>query len=438
MAPPNDPPLPEAYASPDKYLESARFHLTHTFKPSLSSRTTAVPPDGHDAVTVSYALCGSEDPSSKVLVWINGLGHHRLASMLLDGVCRKHNVRLLTFDRPSAGRSTPLGDAFSREPYRDRVELVAETLLELLTVHEIRRFSLLSHSNGVIYTLYFLLQLARRRSSSSGQDQDGDGARFECLEWFMTSPWISPKISGSVGLSIASSLPTTVTAKLGGFVEGVEKVIGPVGWSYGIAKEWVGWSAGIVSTPTAIRNEAADSSTTRARRRTSKEQIESFETLQSLKPVEERTFAGRYLPPGLLDRAMKRAVEEGLQGMGVEAVMSLRSDPSVSWGWLRGDEGDNDRDEAGIDEHELYERGFEKLKRAVDENDWHLEVKVWCAGQDGMIPRKGRDWFRNLVVDRLGIVEARAFKEAEKAGHDEILGLECVIEDVLTTVQQRP
>jgi hypothetical protein len=215
-------------------------------------------------------------------------------------------------------------------------------------------------------------------------------------------------------------------------------LIGPVGWSYGIARDWVGWSAGLIASPgTApvqavagggIPNGTSSTSTTPTpRKRTPKEQIESFETLQSLKPIEERTFGGRYFPSGLLDKGMKIAIEEGLEGMGVEAVMSLRG-KGVEWKWLE--------EEGGVTEHELYERGFGRLKEKIVRENRDLKLRVWCAGEDGMIPKKGRDWFRELMVEKLCLVEEGNWKEVKKAGHDEILGLEYVIEDLLSNVKR--
>ncbi|GAA5924799.1 alpha/beta fold hydrolase [Sporobolomyces koalae] len=394
--------VPEAYISPQDYLKSPKFHHTISFTPSGLSAL----------ITASYALCGSTNPTDRVVLWINGLGHHRIAAGLFDGLFAANGIRLLTIDRPSSGQSTAV------EPSDLRVRVCFETILAVLDRHEIRKFTLLSHSNGIIYALSTLVNLPRDR--------------FECTQWLLTSPWVPPPISGSVPFGLASYLPAALTNRLGGAAASVQRMIGPLGWSMGIAKDWVGWSAGMISAPSGgssgTDSRTASTPTRNARKRTPLEQIQRFEAIQMTKPVTQRTFGGRYYPSGLLDQGLEIAIEEGLEGMGVEAIMSLRK--GVTWDWFEGETVDTDA-------HEVYERGFERLKRIrTTEAGFELDVKIWYAGADGMIPKKGREWFKQLLVDRLGIVGADRVIEIPGAGHDEILGLQVVVDEVVAQVKR--
>lgn len=303
-SPNSSPSIPPAYLDPSTYLESPKFHLTHTFHSSISQAP----------LSISYALVGSQNPSHPVLVWLNGMGHHRLASSLFDGICSSFNVRFLTIDRPSAGLST-------RIKLSERVRVSHEALLAVLEKEGIRKFEILSHSNGVVYALYTLLHLPDE---------------FEVNRWFMTSPWVPSSISGSIALNLAGYVPGDLTGRLGSLVWGVQKAIGPLGVSMGFVRDWGTWSSGIINTGTGSTKE---SNTTQLRRKgTPLERIQHFESLQSLKPRDEETFGGSFYPNGMMDLGMKRVLEEGMEGMGEEARVCLRK--GCEWGWVQeGEEG---------------------------------------------------------------------------------------------------
>jgi len=285
--------------------------------------------------------------------------------------------------------------------------------LEVLEREGIKDFSILSHSNGVIYALYTLLNL---------REED-----LKCRKWFMTSPWVPAGISGSIGLNLAGYVPGNVTNKLGSLAWGVQKAIGPLGVSMGFVRDCGNWSGGL------IMGSGSGSSTKEAtplprRKGTIEERIQHFESLQSLKPREEQTFGGKYYPSGMMDLGMKVVLEEGMQGMGEEARVCLRK--GVEWGWVQ--------HESGMSDQELYRKGFEALK---DMRGNDLRVKVFAAGQDGLVPQRGRDWLKGLLLE-LGIVRVRVggeeegWKECSKMGHDEVLGLKFVVEEILRDVRE--
>ncbi|GAA5819975.1 hypothetical protein JCM10212_005634 [Sporobolomyces blumeae] len=442
--------LPLAWTSPRDYLASPQFHLSHSYR----SRVVA-----DRVLTVSYACVGSEARDAPVVVWINGMGHHRLAAANLDGICRDHGVKLVTVDRPGAGRST-------RVDLGQRVETAFEMLVRVLDVERVSEFSLLTHSNGVIYGLETLVRL--------GQLGDEYKDRFVVRAWYMTSPWIPPSISGHVALHLATQfVPEQVTARLGTVALAFEKYVGPsFGWSSGIVETWTGWSRGWWSgAPEAKidRSSEPDQPEPEDRRLSRLRQQRSRAIRIALaKPRPQQTFAATYFAPSLFTHGMKMVVDEGgMAGMGDEAVVSLRQGrDGAKWGWTESEratvEGDHRTDEAAgsrTTDEEYYREGFERLKRV-----WHvgngrgadgpqappdqrsrstrtvrprLWVSVWYGRQDGMIPTRGQDWFKRLVVDQLELVDGETgWTDIDEAGHDEVLGLTSVVVPILERVSQ--
>ncbi|GAA5965713.1 hypothetical protein JCM8115_000892 [Rhodotorula mucilaginosa] len=419
-----DDPLPAAYLDAEKFLHDPAFHRTTTY-------------GGGDSgpLTVSYAVAGSRDLNAPVVVWINGMGGHRLAACLLDGKFAASGVRLITIDRPSAGKSTAV-------PLADRVHLSHEALLAVLAAeNNITRFSILSHSNGVIYTLYTLLHLPPHLSVPS---------------WTLSSPWVPPFLSGSTLLSIASWIPTPLTSRLGGFVSGLQRVLGPLdaglGWSTGVVRGMTEWSSGFVSMGTHVPAGAASTTTTTtagARNENSgggggggegeepelltpEKQRERFRRNNAKRPYHKQLFGGEYVPPGLFNAGMKIALDEGVDAMGQEAMLCLRQGDGARWGWVEDD--GNGSEEPRADEMQLYARGFGRLRDGVESRGRPLRMSVWYGAEDGLIPRRGREYLQRLLCSELGMVPDAEWHEVKDAGHDDTLGLTCVIEPFLEQV----
>lgn len=407
----NDP-LPPAYLYPEGFLHDPAFHRTTTY-----GRDS---PDG--PLVVSYAVAGSVDLNAPVLVWINGMGGHRLAACLLDGICTANGVRLITVDRPAAGKSTAV-------PLVDRVRLSHEALLAVLAKENVKHFSILSHSNGVIYTLYTLLNLPEGLTVPA---------------WILSSPWVPPFLSGSTLLSIASWIPSPLTSRLGGFVSGLQRVLGPLdaglGWSSGVVRGVTEWSSGYVSMGTSTPAPAGATAATPAASSSADPATEAPENLPPLKqrerfrrnnakrPPHKEMFGGEYVPPGLFNEGMKIATAEGLQSMGAEAMLCLRQGDGANWGW--------DDIDAPKDEMKLYERGFGRLETACRARGQSppLDVSVWYGTEDALIPAKGREYLRTLLCETLGLVKPDDWHEIKAAGHDDTLGLTCMVEPVLKRV----
>ena len=49
----------------------------------------------------------SSSSSSRVMLFMGGLGAHRLSPLPFDDLAERHDVRILTVDRPGHGHTTP-------------------------------------------------------------------------------------------------------------------------------------------------------------------------------------------------------------------------------------------------------------------------------------------------------------------------------------------
>ncbi|GAA6012511.1 hypothetical protein JCM10207_009024 [Rhodosporidiobolus poonsookiae] len=409
-------PLHEAYLDPAGYLRSERFHRTVTLTPTSppSSTSTTEPAQ---SMTVSYSFTGSPDPSAPVVVWLNGMGGHRMAAVNFDGLFSSRGVRLLAIDRSSSGKTTPC-------PLKYRVRISYEALLAVLKKEGITDFSLLSHSNGTIYAVYTLLRL-----------QPSSGIRVR--SWILSAPWVIPLHSGSTALSAARWVPSALTSRLGSIFLAVNKVYTPMAtsasWSAGLSGAMREVSAGFVSPWTGAAVAAGDEdgadevppSEAEARRQRAR-----FVELNAKRTPHRRVFGGRYYPKNLFGKAMKIAHGEQMDGIGQEALLCLRAGDGASWDWL--DSADAD---GAVPEVELYERAFDKLRRKWDEEGTGgIPMSVVYGKDDALVPAKGRIFLRLLLVEELGLVQPEQWTEIADAGHDDGLGLECVAGPLLDGV----
>jgi len=410
--------LPPAYLDPQAYLRRDEFHRETTYAPSYA------PAGSLERHVVSYAVAGSLSPSAPVVVWLNGMGGHRLAVTLLDGIFASRGVRLVTLDRPSAGRSTPV-------PLRHRLPASHDALLAVLAAEHVSTFSLLSHSNGILYALYTLRHLP---------------SHLNVRSWTLSSPYVPPWLSGSVALSAARWIPAPLVGQLGTVAGAVQRLAGPLergmGWSSAAVRDWGGWAS---MGPWSSSSSAAAAPPRAAASTTAGEedpellpppkQLARFRRLNAQRPPHKRLFGGFYLPPGFFARGMQVAIDEGLDSMGQEAMLCLRQGGAR---WECPGEEEAARGEGGgaVDEGRLYERAFEGLRDLLRAEGREVEVSVWCGEDDALVPGKGREYLRALLVDRLSMVDPSRWHEVEDAGHDDTLGLSCVIEPLLDDVQR--
>jgi pimeloyl-ACP methyl ester carboxylesterase len=114
-----------------KYLSDARFTKLLTL------------PDGS---VVSYADVGT--PTGFPVIFIPGSSGHRLWVSLCDQLARDRGLRLLCFDRPGRGLSTP-----SLQWKAWDYESWTATFMEICQQLHLDRFILLAHSTGSMYAL---------------------------------------------------------------------------------------------------------------------------------------------------------------------------------------------------------------------------------------------------------------------------------------------
>ncbi|GAA5998169.1 alpha/beta fold hydrolase [Rhodotorula paludigena] len=419
-----DEMLPPAYRDPKGFLREERFHRSMQFTPSyfaLEDASTVAAAGAREQHTVTYAVAGSTDPAAPTLVWINGMGAHRLAAMLMDGLFAAHGVRLLTLDRPSAGKSTPC-------PLAHRQSTSLDSLVAVLAQEGLTSFSILSHSNGLLYTLYTLLHLP---------------PHLHVRSWTLSSPYVPPWLSGSALLSAARWVPPLLTSRLGAIAGAAQRVLDPLsrsaGWSAGVVRDLssgaAAWSSssGFVSLGTAATASPPAATAPPADEPDPEQlpppkQLARFRRVNAQRAPHRRLFGGEYVPPGLFNAGMKVALDEGLDAMGLEAMVCLRQGEGARWGW--GEDGD-DRDES-----KLFERGFAALKRRWDAGgaEARVEMSVWVPDDDGLVPKQGHEYLRALLVDQLALVEPREWHVVEDAGHDDTLARTCVMEPLLGKV----
>lgn len=382
-------------------------------------------------------------------------------------------IRLITVDRPGAGGTT-------RIPLARRAEASHEALLAILAQEEITTFSLLSHSNGVLYALYTLLHLPPQMTVTG---------------WHLSSPYVPPWHSGSKSLSIARWIPTSAIAlSLGTVLPALMRAEGAVsswsagGWSWSggmssaLASASAGaglWSGGVAQTlmgngapppppspsppppPPQIQSSQeqdhdadVDDEPTRARARLDRleRQYVNFARRQAHKPVDKVAFGGRYHGSEAIDLVYSWMQAEGIDALGDEALVCLyKWRDGVRWGWEGEGEGEGngdgearegegvaaaDDDDDGMrdtqaqtqasDETRLFERGFASLKKKLQDDGRTTDMHVVYGSDDFLIPTKGQEFLRELLVDKLGLVKASGWKVVPGCGHDETIGLECV------------
>ncbi|KAL8290602.1 hypothetical protein RQP46_002860 [Phenoliferia psychrophenolica] len=381
-------PLPLAYSDPYTYLAQIKFHQSLLFRP-----TWLAPDDSPHRV--SYALSG--DLNGPLLVIINGLGGNRLQGAILDGLASEHGVHILTLDRPSCGASTPV-------PLSHRVRWAHESLLAIHAANSLpNTFAILSHSNGVIYTLYTLLHLPPHLSVS---------------HWDLSSPWVPPWNSGSLTLGLAARIPPAATRNLGPLITSLFTIAEPFVALGSVSSGMASWSSGVVRGKT----KATDVNEAPAKERA------KFLESNALLAEDKQTFGGAYFSNKTLQTGFDFVFAEGLDQMGLEACICLRKGDGDQWGW--GMEGE-EKDTKG-----LYERGFRQLKEKNAEGT-PVRMRVFVGSSDFLVPPKGQKHLKRVLVEQLELVDEKEWVEFKGAGHDEIMGRTAMMGRAIADVAAR-
>lgn len=331
-------------------------------------------------------------------------------------------------------------------PLAQRFTWFRESIVALLAHESITSLSILSHSNGDLYTINLIGLILDHHP------------HLTVNEWILSSPFLPPWLSGSLALTAARWLPARATGCLGGLVSTVTKGTGLVsgmlslsgGLSSGLSGASAGFSAGVANSAgggiaglssgiatgisqgwakgAGISQEGEEAEASEAERSEAAERrYTQFRLRQANKEEHRRVFSGRYIPPEVFTIASKWVLAEGLESLGQEALVCLRKGDGASWGWGEAEDG-------SIDEHLLFERGFTALKQKLDREGRSLKMSVWYGEEDGLIPRQGQQYLKTLLVDQLRLVAPDDFHTIPAAGHDHILSLECMVTPLLQSV----
>ncbi|KAJ6489203.1 Alpha/Beta hydrolase protein [Mycena vitilis] len=363
---------------PAAYLALPRFNHTLDFEldlPGAESRTA----------TVTYALTEApSDASWPVVVFVNGLGGHHLMAALAEGIAREHHVQILTLDRPGCGgssRGVPV-------PLASRTRWTHAAHLAVLAHHDITRFALVSHSNGVFYALHTLLHLPPLLTVTS---------------WSLTGPFVPPSISGSAILRLAAVLPAAVPNALGDLMQ----LAPPVART-------VSWSGGLLSASAGLLGAAAVHDDERELRR----------------PPHRRRYLHRSVGVATREAIMARGMKEARQAMGQEALLCLHGSDIVVGS-------DEERDScwgvgAGATAADVLQGAFGRLADRYPGNA--LGMHIVYGAEDALVPTKGRQWLKD-VLESAGLLQSEdAWREVPEAGHDDIMFLDEVMGTILGRV----
>lgn len=255
-------------------------------------------------------------------------------------------------------------------------------------------------------------------------------AGIRATSWTLSAAWVPPWHSGSPLLTVARHIPAGLTTNLGPLVGAVESALGPLagvfGWSSGVARNAWSFSSGLVGGG-AEPSDSAESSATPSRGQLSPEQQYLLDQRKDDKrPAHKKQYARRFYSSKAVDLGMKVVLREGLDGIGQEALLCLAKGDGANWGWGEGPE-----DVLGEDLR--YERGFAALKRAWGANPGMAprRLRVFYGSSDFLVPTRGQDFLRRLLVDKLRLVEATDWTMIQDAGHDDIVGLTMFAEPML-------
>lgn len=256
-------------------------------------------------------------------------------------------------------------------PLKDRVQWSHEALLAILSHESISEISILSHSNGIIYSLYTLLHLPRPSRTRLAPP-------LIIKAWFLTSPYVPPWISGSLGLTVAHHLPVNATQSLGSLfkmitvVDGTFGKVGALGgWSTGIAKEVVGKRPSAEHQIPSDPEEAPNSKAV--------EKVWKKRVLEDAKREEgKKRLSPKYYSAECWDLGMSWVLAEQVDYMGQEALLCLRRGGGQNWGWG----GENGQESGKENPSLLYERGFLALKKKLKAEGIRLDMKVMYGADD--------------------------------------------------------
>lgn len=370
------------------------------------------------------------------------LGH------LLDAAAAERDVRVFTIDRPGGGRSSPVA-------LEQRFAWSFEAFLAVLEKHNVHTLHLLSHSNGILYSLYTLLHLLGTETETTTTPRNA--RKPVVLSYTALGPYVPPWLSGHKSLTLARYIPGAATSQLGYLASLLTSAMGVFNWSSGIAADagrtvsdrWSVLTSSnrssslTTSTPLPAAVDAS-SSTGSSSRSQGKEREEAeeededvprrraqewrkFKERNERRPRHKKQVAGHHRSEDCLDILFATVTAEGKVGLGQEALVCLALPDARMWGWGADKDGK-------IDESMLFERGFTKLKARLDARCEKLRIAVYYGAEDGFVPAKGRAYLRDLLVTKLSLMRSEDWHEVPDAGHDDVVNREVCIYQLLDDI----
>jgi len=208
------------------YCSEARFHQTFI--------------DPKTGSTVSYADCGA--PDGRPLLFMLPGGNTRLFSILLDAPCRQRNIRLVAFDRPGSGQTSPC-EATERIQLSTGWLIIlagslpshclrADICVSLLAHLNMTNIQILAHSVGFVYSVQLLL---------SHPNLFTNPPRIFCF-----SPWV-PLEKGD-GIHPLALIPAPLVANQHLIVPFLMLAINLFNVAYGGCQASFGWSGSLFSS----------------------------------------------------------------------------------------------------------------------------------------------------------------------------------------------
>ncbi|KAJ9478938.1 hypothetical protein PHBOTO_002439 [Pseudozyma hubeiensis] len=421
---------------PIVYLSQVRFHQSINCARTQSRVTFALGGDGWDSSTTAYygsiekkssTVPGHYRHNGPILLYLLPSGCSRLIGMLLEGICRAHQVSILAIDRPGSG-GTPMC------ALQDRLQIATQqtqSVLEALQLDQPGQpqMRLISHSAGWFYALALL--------EAAPQYFARPGCATRCL---FSSPFIPTSLSSSLTLSL---LPKSLVALAPKVLPVVSRSLS---WSTGLGDEILNVSKGLVSW----KDTEIDPELSQEEQRQEREKLES-KNRESRQSSMAKNPQARFHPPysphlkqGLNawkqpDQSAQNTPRHPKTGRALKSGGDLLFDYVIEEGSMAGMTEDYLLclgKAPGLDNEALANWMLAKLESAFAAvsglSSAPAKLVVLWGGADFMIPRKGRDYLHSVLKDPR-FSETITYQQWEMAegGHDATLFAEEVMVDVL-------
>ncbi|KZO98786.1 alpha/beta-hydrolase, partial [Calocera viscosa TUFC12733] len=272
----------------------------------------------------------------------------------VEGWARKMGVRVITIDRPGMGGT-------ERCSIDERLEVSAQHVASVLEYLGIKKVALLSHSAGALYIMHLL---------ANHPMLFGPSPRV-----YLIAPWIPTSISDQFGLQLVPS-----------WIVGNQHTIRPVGLPLmkGMMSSFA-FSSGLFQR----ENDKMDMSEWVVPERFRNE----GEKYQPQPPFHTNLAASSEVGT-LIDSCV---LSEPLQGISQDYLMCLGRGGPLKEDW--------------------YKNIVEDLARGYKDRHEEVMVEVLWAGNDEIIPQKGRKWFDDLMGMAGDVIKYHS-AELEGLGHD--------------------